>query len=308
MPRLNRSQQRRIIQNATRELRRNRGRSRSGGLFQTLGGRFGPLGELIGMLGDILAGGRRVTRRNIEDAVRILSEQGFEVHPGGPPEAPPIVVQPPPVVRGPRGVPTTAPEPDPVVRPRAPQPRQPAATPWPAEHTVQTLPTRLLGAFERPPSDVTGFSPWVFFPESSNLHAAIYDYDAGVLYIQFRAAGKPIGYKDGVSLCSGKAYKIGIRADVPGPIYSYGGAGRKVPPEIFEQLVRARSAGKVVWDKLRVCGSQWQHRFPYTLTDVPQGQNVPRKATRRGLRVRTVPTVGLGRRGGRQSTLPERVR
>lgn len=295
MARLTPAQMRAAVRNATREARRAGSRARSGGLFQTLGAKFGAFGELVGMLGDILAGGKRPTRTNIADAVQILSEQGFPVAP-----TPPGEVLAPPVIRPVRGVQPVAP----VAQPGVGE----AAEPWPEERSIGILPHRILGAGETVPAGVEGFSPWLYFPNSSNLHAALYDYDRQVLYLQFRAPGKPIGYKDGISLCTGKEYKIAIRPDVPGPIYSYGGAGRGVPPEVFNQLVSARSAGKVVWDKLRVCGSQWQHKYVYSLVDVPQGGSVPRRATRRGLRVRSVPTVGLGRRGYRQSTLPERVR
>lgn len=295
MPRLTPSQQRNIIRNATRELR---GSGRQG-VFRALGGRFGGLGELIGILGDILAGGRRPNRRHLEDAVRILSEEGFQVSPGGPPEAPPVIVQPPPVVRRVQTVAT------PATAPRGVPPQPPPgipADPWPAEHTVRILPRRIRGVYDAIPGDFDTFEGWILTPQSSNVHAVAYH--DGILYVQFRAPGKPTGYKDGISLCSGKAYKIGIRPDVPGPIYSYGGAGRPVPHAVFTQIATARSPGKQVWDKLRVCGSPWQHQYPYTLTDVPQGQPIPRKATRRGLAVRNVPTVGLGRRGYRPSSLP----
>jgi len=306
MARLNASQRRQVIRNATRELRRSGGRRSGsgepgplGGLFRTLGARFGPLGEVIGMLGDILSGGRRVTRRNIEDAVRILTEEGFEVAPA-PPEAPPVIVQPPPVV--PRGV-----RPAPAVPPASipPLPPQEPADPWPAEHSVRILPRRVRGVYDSIPADIDTFQGWILTPQSSNVHAVAYH--EGILYVWYRAAGKPTGYKDGISLCTGKAYKIGIRPDVPGPIYSYGGAGRPVPQSVFDAIATSRSPGKQVWDKLRVCGSQWQHQYVYTLTDVPMGQAVPRKATRRGLAVRNVPNVGLGPRGSRRSTLPARV-
>lgn len=290
MARMTPNQQRRLLNDATRQIR---SQGRRGGIFSRLGRKFGPFGELLGILADILAGGRGPSRRDIQDAIGILNESGYPVQP-----APPGPILEPPVQvprRG--GAPTQPTVPTPPVTTR----RKRAAEPWPEEHTVQILPTRLRGAFESIPADITGFSPWLFFPASSNVHAALYDYENGVLYVQFRAEGKPIGYREGISICSGKAYRYGVRADVPGPIYSYGGAGRKVPPELFAELARARSAGKFVWDKLRECGSQWQHKFPYTLTDVPAGQNVPRKSTRSGLRVRSVPTVGLGRRSSRRS-------
>ena len=302
MARLTPSQQRELIRSASRALR---GTRRAGGIFRRLGATMGPIGELVGILGDILAGGRGPSKQTIEDAIQILSSQGFEVRPAGPGEPP---------IHGPGPI---APPVQPTRRPLRPRPAIPAARPgraqpaevWPEETTIPVLPTRVRGAFESIPSDVEGFSPWILCgQESSNVHSFAYDYGSKILYICFKADAKPISYKESISICSGKSYKVGFRPDVEGPIYSYGGAGRPIPESLFEAMVRARSKGKFVWDKLRVCGSQWQHQVPYAITDVPRGQMIPRKATRRGLRVRTVADIGLGRRSGRRSTLPQRIR
>lgn len=305
MARLTSSQQRQILREAARQLRAGGRR----GVFSNLGKKFGPFGELLGILVDAFAGGRNPGRQDVDDAIQLLLDQGFQVSPGpappGPDPEPPV--QAPPVhgpirVRG--GVipaePTTAPAFTTRVRR--------AAEAWPAEHTVETLPVRVRGAYDLIPPDVDGFSPLILTPQSSNVYGVMFDYENQILYVQFRAPGEPIGYKESVSVCSGKRYKVAIRPNIPGPIYSYGGAGRPVPTEIFDELATSSTPGRVVWDRLRVCGSHWQHQFPYSLTDIPSGQYVPRKATRRGLRVRTVPTVGVGRRGGRRSTMPERIR
>jgi hypothetical protein len=299
MSRLTSAQQRQILRSAARQLRTQG--ARRGGIFSALGRRFGQFGELLGIVVDVLAGDRSPGRRDLESAIELLVNQGFQITPGPLPPTLPTEppIQAPPVVH-----------PSPIRTRTTPSTRRrrPRAEPWPAEHTVQPLPMRVRGAFESIPEDVEDFSPWILTPQSSNVYAVAYDYGNQILYVQFRADGAPIGYKDSVSICSGKSYKVGIRPNVPGPIYSYGGAGRPVPESLFDEFARTRSPGKVVWDKLRVCGSQYQHQFPYTLTDVPTGQRVPRKATKRGLRVRNVPTVGIGRRTSRQSTLPERIR
>jgi hypothetical protein len=225
----------------------------------------------------------------------------------------------PPPVQRPRRPTQAQPPPVSTRRPAAPPPvstRRPAATsgrvrpaaePWPAETTIETLPTRIRGAFEQMPQDIEGFSPWIETPESSNVYAIAFDSSQGLLYVQFNASAPVIGYKDMTSICSGVTYRCGIRPHAAGPIYSYGGAGRRITEEMFERFVNAESKGQFVWQNLRICGTQHGHRYPYTLTDVPEGQSIARKATRRGLRVRVVPTVGTGRRGGRRSTLPERL-
>lgn len=309
MPRLTRSEQRQIVQNALRSLR---GRRPSGGLFRELGRRYGPFGELLGMVADILGAGSRPGRRDLEQAVRLLTEEGFQVEPGMPlppghPPEPPVSQPAPPVAR-PR-----VPEPPPISRSGGRQqatrrPSRAPAEPWPAEHGVEILPARIRGAYDYIPTEYDEISPEIETPDSSNVYSIQYDYGEGVLYVRFKADAKPIGYKKMVSSCSGKPYKVSIRPHTPGPLYSYGGRGTRITPEQFQAFIEAASSGQWVWQNLRVCGSDWQHQVPYTLTSVPPGGNIPRKATRRGLRVRTVPTVGAGRRGGRKSTLPERLR
>jgi hypothetical protein len=98
------------------------------------------------------------------------------------------------------------------------------------------------------------------------------------------------------------------RPNSPGPTYAY----FDVPWRRFKSFEAAatnQSAGGAVWEYLRVRGSKWDHRFPYRLVggvEVPQGGiYVPRKATRLGLRTRTLPTPGTGRRGFVRSSLPE---
>jgi len=291
MAKLRPSQQRRILKESERSARANRPR------ISRILKRLGPIGGLIQAIADAIAGSsQQPSQLDIDQAVDILRGQGFEVRAPGDPEPPPIPGQ----VRQVPAAPTP-----PRVR-GATSERRPPAEVFPEESTLQTLPVRVRGAFESIPADVEGFSPWILV-DSSNVYAVAYD-DIGILYVAYRAEGKPIGYKQGISICSGKEYRIGIRAPVPGPVYSYGSVGRPVPKSIFNTLVSTRSPGKVVWDQLRQCGSQHEHKYVYSLVDVPVGQPVPRKATRRGLRIRNVPNVGLGRRGSRRSTLPERIR
>ncbi|MBE41824.1 MAG: hypothetical protein CL480_11045 [Acidobacteria bacterium] len=299
----NREQQEQIIQ-AVIASKKGGGQSK-GGMFRQLGRKFGPFGELIGMVADVLSGGEKPRQREIEDAVRILTEEGFNVTPGGRRAVPESDIPHAPSVIRPRQS-----QPPSVTTRRQPSPlRVRGEDTWPDESVITTLPTRVRGAFDHVPSDVQGLSPEIETPESSNVYSVQYDYTSGLMYVRFNAASPVIGYKDMTSICSGQQYRCGIRPHAPGPLYSYGGAGRRIPENKFEEFVSAASKGQWVWENLRVCGSQWQHRFPYTLTDVPGGfQYIPRKATRRGLRVRTVPNIGQGRRGGRRSTLPESIR
>lgn len=290
-----------------------------GGFFNRMRNRFGAVGELIALAADAIAGSRtpkgkpQPTSKDVADAMRMLQGQGFDITPQAGEVIPPPVTGTvrPQAPRRPQGpiTPSGAP-----TRSRTagrasnvPGSPQPAAEPWPAEDSIQTLPTRIRGAMESIPFE--DFSPWILTPQSTHIHAIAYDEGQKVLYVQFRKDSKPISYVDLISVCSGKTYKCGVKPDIPGPIYSYGGAGKPVPISIFQAMIAAEHPGQVLWKQVRVCGSSWQHVFPYTLTDVPQGDIVPRRATRRGLRTRTVPTIGMaGGRGYRQSTLPERIR
>ncbi len=47
----------------------------------------------------------------------------------------------------------------------------------------------------------------------------------------------------------------------PGPVYDY----YNVPPQVFEQIASATSKGRAIWDKLRIRGTIYGHRYDYRL-------------------------------------------
>jgi hypothetical protein len=70
----------------------------------------------------------------------------------------------------------------------------------------------------------------------------------------------------------------GKKRQGPGPVYQYTG----VPLDLFREFLVAASAGKFVWDYIRVRGTVSGHRFPYELVGIV-GDYVPRQAAlRRG--------------------------
>lgn len=84
-----------------------------------------------------------------------------------------------------------------------------------------------------------------------------------------------------------------------------------VPPNVFTRMKAASSKGKFVWDALRIRGTIYGHQYRYQLV---QGQvtpgvgvYIPRKATRKGFRTRSVADLGTGVRGFQTSTLPEQT-
>ena len=164
---------------------------------------------------------------------------------------------------------------------------------WPPEHVVDSR------ARIRDRTDPRGgdLSVWTETPQSSNVYAFSWDKIEGILYVRYKARSDQ-----------------DPRPHAPGPLYSYGGRGRQVPEAVYRAMLGAASKGKFVWDHLRVRGTLWGHQYQYTLVE-PEGAStggeiyVPRKATRGGLRSRTVVFKPAGANRPRQmvrSTLPAR--
>lgn len=148
------------------------------------------------------------------------------------------------------------------------------------------------------------FSNEIQTPQSSNVYSFAYDKEEGSLFVTFKAAGK----KDG----------RGHRPHVRGAMYVYGGKLRPVPPVVYGDMKHRASAGKTVWDRLRVRGTIWGHQYPYRLVlgdlNHPGFQDrrepyVPRKATRKGFAVRSIASIASVRRSHQvTSQLPARRR
>ena len=147
----------------------------------------------------------------------------------------------------------------------------------------------------------------IFKSSSSNVYSMAYDELRGILYVTYKAPGS-IGRVGDINSCTGEEYTYAIRPEERGPMYAYGGAGNPVPKDVWEEAKATASAGKFVWDKLRVCGSFTGHQYKYTLVSPSMSGSlyIPRKAViyrdpetnegKLGFRVRAVPTVGRGKR------------
>jgi hypothetical protein len=132
---------------------------------------------------------------------------------------------------------------------------------------------------------------------------------------------------------SSNVYAYGFRAETPrmGILYvtyldyvpaSLGGSGERSGPgptyayydiplakyRAFESMAES-SAGSAVWDYCRVRGSKFEHQHRYQIVQV-NGNYVPRKATAKGYKRRSVAALGMGgNRGGfRGQQLPEETR
>ncbi len=172
---------------------------------------------------------------------------------------------------------------------------------WPDEHGIPLV-GRDSASYD-PESMEAILNREIRTPESSNVYSFVFEEEtdprgrfqerSGILYVTFRPWYPGMEH----------------RPNGPGPMYAY----FDVPWRKYRAFAAAatnQSAGGAVWEYLRVRGSKWDHRFPYRLVggvQVPTGGlYVPRKTTQWGLRQRTLPTPGTGRRGFVRSSLPER--
>lgn len=290
------------------------------GLRASLRRTFGAVGDFVAELADIFAAGRAPNQEDINDAVRLLESSGYSVRPQPPGEEPEPIAPPVQRARDPRPAkpagPGKPPEPPDGPTPGATPPSRPGKAPgrplpdvskllsdpetWPDEHTIDT---RKLSAVLDAGAGI--WAEEVLTPESSNVYSFAYDEAQGILYVSYKAAAPP-GERE--------------RPNERGPTYSYGGRMRPVPRHVYVNMRSAVSKGGFVWDELRVRGTIHGHHYQYTLVSPSFAGGeiyVPRKATARGFRTRSVvaaaPTIRqVGqprrRRPSERSTLPERIR
>jgi hypothetical protein len=205
-----------------------------------------------------------------------------------PPVVEPPVVE-PPVVASPWNRPAVHPQQSPVgpatqsptgTAPQSPQQSQPVRTQVsPAEQRdikqVQEAynEIELLGRDRSydDPEAVNRLMEKMRQVSSSNVWGYYFELEgsqhAGLLYVTFLADAPPGGK----------------RPQSPGSTYVY----FDVPTKKYHEFARASdsSAGKAVWDYLRVRGTVWQHQHRYKFVQ-NQGEYVPRKVTSTGFRTR----------------------
>ena len=189
-----------------------------------------------------------------------------------------------------------------------------------------------IGPYQQPEPDepTQSLQPWIEndirTPQSSNVYSFAFVPDSskrkGTLYITYKANEL---HAEGVAVERGHRGKgqgshqfkgqhghtVGKKTNNPGPVYAY----LDVPTTVYNGMMRAQSKGKFVWDKLRVRGTIHGHQYRYqlvqgSLIDQSDGRGgrlhgiyVPRRATRKGFRVRSEAAIGTGRRGFVRSAL-----
>ena len=156
-------------------------------------------------------------------------------------------------------------------------------------------------------------------PSSSNVYSFQYDYLTTTLYVQFKAptinqkSVTNYTHKGGIRGMAGDMGKtVTGKTDDPGQLYAY----YDVPIRVFKKLKTATSAGKAVWDLLRVRGSIDGHQYRYSLVagvmvageDGQMAMYVSRRAVGKGFQSRSVATPGAGKRRYVSSTLPQDLR
>ncbi len=204
------------------------------------------------------------------------------------PGAPPIVPR-----SGPPGGMQTLPGPPPIVSrpgmppaPPAPQPTQQPVPqtqlgPTPQEsrdiEEVQQVYSeiQLLGRDRGLSDEMQAVMDGMRRVASSNVYGYFFELErgsSGLLYVTF------LGVNPNHS-----------RSSSPGATYVY----FDVPTAKFNEFQQASeaSAGKAVWDYLRVRGTVWQHQHRYRLVQ-SSGNYIPRKATKLGFKTRQVAPTG----------------
>ena len=164
------------------------------------------------------------------------------------------------------------------------------------------------------PGEDHAFSREILTPQSSNVFSFTYDYATSTLFVTYKA---PLLHTQNVRTGRGRLGgrqqlrgKLGAtvagKTDERGPLYAY----YDVPARVFERMKLAQSKGKFVWNELRVRGTIYGHQYRYalvqgsvTIQGKVSGVYIPRKATPRGFRVRSVADLGQGRRTFQSSTL-----
>lgn len=186
----------------------------------------------------------------------------------------------------------------------------------------RTLPYQPTGLPEDPSHAY--FSDEFLAPTSSNVYSFQFfrrPHDTfGILYVTYKASGinrsalskggpRHRGGRRQLRGTPGATVRGGARPNQPGPTYGYSA----VPTHVFDEMKRAYSKGTFVWDSLRIRGTIHGHRYNYFLATGQlltnkqgeyAGQYVPRLATKKGFRTRSVSDFGLGRRSFVSSTLP----
>lgn len=293
-----------------------RRRTRGGGISpkaqqQIASGIGWVLGRAATFLGGMFSRSTRTSRQQIETAAEMLEDLGIELEtePGDPgyereveqAAAEVLEEMAPPQAPPPGSADTAGAADEPPQRPSGAVVVEPR---WSARK-----------ALEPPmPGTDSPLSPEILTPRSSNVYSFQYDYSSSTLLVRFKApkldGDKVFNVKGGGMKAGGGVHKG--KTNDPGPLYAY----LDVPVRVFRRIASAQSAGKAVWDELRIRGTIYGHQYRYMLVQgaVVPGESgrlatyVPRRATVRGFRKRATPVVGTGKRAWIESTLPERLR
>lgn len=276
---------------------------------------LGSRGGLLEMLLNAFIGNRGLQRRSlgglsdIELAKQLLRGAGYDVTARGRIRELPGGGRQPQTQTAPGGSGTgQRPPRNRLIQPPAPEERP--------QRGIQPIGSRRAPAGAPPlPGEESPQQEEILTPQSSNVFSFAYDPYTSTLYVTFQAhalnpdsVSTGRGRQGGRSQLRGKlGSTVGGKTGQRGPMYAY----LDVPARVYRQMQLANSKGKFVWDKLRVRGTIHGHQYRYQLVQGQvttqggiSGTYIPRKATAKGFRTRSVADVGRGRRGFESSTLP----
>lgn len=143
---------------------------------------------------------------------------------------------------------------------------------------------------------------------SSNVWSYGYDPQKSTIYVAYLAPQldrSKVSHHPSGSLRVETGAHQGKR-NAPGATYAY----LDVPARVFRRMQSAASKGKFIWDELRIRGTIYGHQYRYMLVagaPTEGGVYVPRKATKKGLRFRSVAAPGKGRRSAFAASMVEKI-
>jgi len=206
--------------------------------------------------------------------------------PGAPPVVGPVRPQAAQQPVQPPSQPANPPRP----QPARPQPVQPPAAKQQESRDIQEVQEtydkiQLLGRDRGASDDMQAVMDGMRRVSSSNVYGYFFEIESGYNYQRAGSSSqKGLLYVTFLGQTTG-----GTRTDSPGTTYVY----YDVPTAKFDEFQRASeaSAGKAVWDYLRVRGTVWDHQHRYKLVQA-HGEYVPRKATKLGFKTRQLAPAG----------------
>lgn len=202
----------------------------------------------------------------------------------------------------------------------------------PPKFSTSVIPRSRIAREPPRPGEESEYGQEISTPNSTNVFSFSYYRPSGTktdtLYVTFKAhevhaSGVTEGHrtyggrKSRRQLLGRRGATVGGKTGGRGATYAY----MNVPPSVYRRLLAVKdsgdqhgpgvkSPGTGVWDMLRIRGTIHGHHYRHSLvqgqvTPSVGGVYIPRRATEKGYRTRSIGEIGRGQRGFQTSTLPQ---